>query len=62
MLATMMIPGAVTLIPAYVVMTKLGFINTYWSLLVPGAISAGNIFLLTQFLRAGAARAGGGGL
>lgn len=52
MLASMMIPGAITLIPAYVVMTKIGFINTYWSLLVPGAISAANIFLLTQFLRA----------
>lgn len=52
MLASMMIPGAVTLIPAYVVMTKISFVNTYWSLLVPGAISAGNIFLLTQFLKA----------
>jgi multiple sugar transport system permease protein len=52
MLATMMIPGAITLIPAYVVMTKLHFINTYWALLLPGAISAGNIFLLTQFLKA----------
>lgn len=52
MLASMMIPGAVTLIPSYVVMQKIGFINTYWSLLIPGAISAGNIFLLTQFLKA----------
>lgn len=51
MLGSMMIPGAVTLIPAYVVMTKIGFVNTYWSLLVPGAISAGSIFLLTQFLK-----------
>jgi multiple sugar transport system permease protein len=52
MLASMMIPGAVTLIPSYVVMTKIGFINTYWSLLVPGAVGAGNIFLLTQFFKA----------
>ncbi len=52
MLASMMVPAAITLIPAYVVMTKIGFINTYWSLLVPGAIGAANIFLLTQFLRA----------
>jgi ABC-type glycerol-3-phosphate transport system permease component len=51
MLASMMIPGAVTLIPAYVLMTKVGFVNTYWSLLVPGAVSAGSIFLLTQFLK-----------
>jgi multiple sugar transport system permease protein len=52
MLTSMMIPSAITLIPAYVVMTKIGFINTYWSLLIPGAIGAANIFLLTQFLRA----------
>lgn len=51
MLASMMIPGAVTLIPAYVLITKLKFINTYWALLVPGAVGAGTIFLLTQFLK-----------
>src|SRR4030095_15826322 len=51
MLATMMIPGAVTLIPAYVLMTKLHLINTYWSLILPGAVSAGSIFMLTQFFK-----------
>jgi multiple sugar transport system permease protein len=51
MLATMMIPTAVTLIPAYVLMTKLRLINTFWSLIVPGAVSAGSIFLLTQFFK-----------
>ncbi len=52
MLGTMMIPGAVTLIPAYVLMRKLGLINTYWSLLLPGIVSAGAIFTLTQFFKA----------
>ena len=52
MLATMMIPGAVTLIPAYVLMTKLRLINTFWSLILPGAVGAGSIFLLTQFFKA----------
>lgn len=52
MLTSMMIPGAITLIPGYVLMTKIGLTNTYWSLLIPGAIGAGNIFLLTQFLKA----------
>ncbi len=51
MLASMMIPGAITMIPAYVLMTKLRLINTYWSLLIPGAVGAGNIFILTQFLK-----------
>ncbi|HWQ83361.1 MAG TPA: carbohydrate ABC transporter permease [Anaerolineales bacterium] len=51
MLATMMIPGAVTLIPAYVLMTKLGLINTFWSLILPGLVGAGSIFTLTQFFK-----------
>lgn len=51
MLATMMIPGAVTLIPAYVLMTKLHLINSFGSLILPGAVSAGSIFLLTQFFK-----------
>jgi multiple sugar transport system permease protein len=51
MLATMMIPGAVTLIPAYVLMTKLKLINTYWSLILPGIVGAGSIFMLTQFFK-----------
>ncbi len=52
MLATMMIPGAVTLIPSYVLMSKLRLINSFFSLIIPGAVSAGGIFMLTQFFRA----------
>ncbi len=51
MLGTMMIPGAVTLIPAFVLMSKLRLLNTYWSLLLPGIVSAGAIFMLTQFFK-----------
>jgi ABC-type glycerol-3-phosphate transport system permease component len=52
MLATLMIPAALTLIPAYVLMTKLRLINTFWALIIPGAVSAGSIFMLTQFFKA----------
>ncbi len=51
MLGTMMIPGAVTLIPAFVLMSKLKLLNTYWSLLLPGIVSAGGVFMLTQFFK-----------
>ncbi|MEN6570886.1 MAG: carbohydrate ABC transporter permease [Anaerolineaceae bacterium] len=51
MLGTMMIPGAVTLIPAYVLMTKLRLIDTFWSLILPGLVGAGAIFTLTQYFR-----------
>jgi multiple sugar transport system permease protein len=51
MLGTLMIPGAVTLIPAFVLMGKLHLLNTFWSLILPGMVSAGGIFMLTQFFR-----------
>lgn len=51
MLATMMIPSAVTLVPAYVLMSKLDWINRAYSLIIPGIVTAGSIFLLTQFLK-----------
>jgi multiple sugar transport system permease protein len=52
MLASMMLPGAVTLIPSYVLIAKLGWINKFYSLVFPGIVVAFGIFLLTQFLKA----------
>src|SRR5579859_768292 len=52
MLASMMIPGAVTLVPTYVVVAKLNWINTANSLIFPGLVNAFGIFMLTQFLKA----------
>lgn len=52
MLASMMIPGAVTLIPAFIVIAKLQWINTAYSLVLPSLVNAFGIFLLTQFFKA----------
>ena len=52
MLASMMLPGAVTLIPSYILIAKLGWINKFYSLVFPGIVTAFGIFLLTQFLKA----------
>lgn len=50
LLATMMLPGFVTLIPTYVFYAKLGWLNTYLPLTVPAFFgSAFNIFLIRQF-------------
>ncbi len=50
-LATMMLPGQVTLIPTYVLWTKIGGINTYWPLILPSFFGgAFNIFLLRQYM------------
>jgi ABC-type glycerol-3-phosphate transport system permease component len=51
-LATMLIPGAVTLIPNFIVLTKLGLVNTYWSLILPGAAGVFGIFWMRQYIAA----------
>ncbi|WP_313996612.1 carbohydrate ABC transporter permease [uncultured Paenibacillus sp.] len=49
-LATMMIPGFVTMIPQYILFSRLGWMNTYLPLIVPAFFgSAFYIFLLRQF-------------
>ncbi|MFB5762560.1 carbohydrate ABC transporter permease [Paenibacillus medicaginis] len=50
-LSTMMIPKQVTMIPLYLVMNKVGWLDTHWSLIVPGALfNAFAVFLLRQFV------------
>lgn len=51
-LATMMIPGVVTMIPNYQIMIFLGMLNTYHGLILPAAFSAFGTFLLRQFMLA----------
>ncbi len=51
-LATLLIPGAVTLIPSFVVLAKLGLVNTYWSLIIPGSASAIGIYWMRQYIAA----------
>lgn len=48
-LATLMVPTQVTLIPTYIVMSKIGWINTYQGLIVPFLSTAFSVFLLRQF-------------
>lgn len=49
-LATMMIPGVVTMIPNFQIMVSLQFLNTYHGLIIPAAFSAFGTFLLRQFM------------
>ncbi len=48
-LGTMMIPGQVVMIPSFMVLHWLGWIDTYEALIVPGLASAFGTFLLRQF-------------
>jgi multiple sugar transport system permease protein len=48
-LGTMMIPGAVTMIPNFILMRKLGAVDSYFALMVPPMFSAYGTFMLRQF-------------
>lgn len=48
-LASMMIPSVLLLIPTYTMMYNWEWINTYKVLIIPVALSAYNIFLMIQF-------------
>ncbi|MHB9037958.1 MAG: carbohydrate ABC transporter permease [Armatimonadota bacterium] len=49
-LATLMIPGVVTMIPNYTLMVKLHLLDSYLGLIVPAAFTAFGVFLLRQFM------------
>jgi multiple sugar transport system permease protein len=49
-LATLMVPGSVTVIPLFVLMSKLGFVNTYWAVILPFAVGPFGVFLMRQFM------------
>lgn len=48
-LGTMMIPAAVTMIPLFILMRQLHWVNTYYALIIPGMFSAYGTFMLRQF-------------
>lgn len=48
-LATMMVPGAVTMIPVFILLRFLGWIDTYKAVILPGIFTAYGTFLLRQF-------------
>ncbi len=49
-LSTLMVPFAVTLIPAFLMVNRLGLFNTYWALIIPVLASPFGIFMMRQFI------------
>jgi multiple sugar transport system permease protein len=49
LLASLMIPNQVTVIPIFLIMKTLGLIDTHLSIILPGLVSAFGVFLLRQF-------------
>jgi multiple sugar transport system permease protein len=44
-----MVPGEVQLVPNYITITRLGWLNTYYALIVPWLASVFGIFFMRQF-------------
>ncbi|MGG4038390.1 carbohydrate ABC transporter permease [Heyndrickxia ginsengihumi] len=50
LMATMMFPSVVNLIPLYKIIDTFGWVNNYLAAIVPGAAAVFNIFLVRQFM------------
>ncbi|MDE5717364.1 MAG: carbohydrate ABC transporter permease [Lachnospiraceae bacterium] len=50
LMATMMFPSVMNLIPNFKIVDSLGWTNTYLAVIVPGAAGVTNVFLVRQFM------------
>jgi ABC-type glycerol-3-phosphate transport system permease component len=50
LLATLMVPAVIGLIPSFVIMRYLGWIDTWYPLIVPGIANAFGIFWMRQYI------------
>lgn len=48
-LLQMMVPGQIFILPQYMIVSKMGWLNTVWALALPGIVSTFGTFLLRQF-------------
>ena len=48
LIGTMLVPGSLSLVPSFILMSELGWVGTLQALIVPGAANAFGIFLLRQ--------------
>ena len=51
LIASMIVPFAVTLVPLYIMMVNFHWIDTFLPLIIPGAASAFGIFFMRQYIR-----------
>jgi ABC-type glycerol-3-phosphate transport system permease component len=50
LLGTMILPFSIMMVPLYIIMVKLQWIDTFWPLIVPGAANAFGIFFMRQYI------------
>lgn len=51
LMATMMIPGVINFVPNYLIVDKLGWVDTHWAMILPGLGGVFGVFLLRQFFK-----------
>jgi multiple sugar transport system permease protein len=49
-LGTLLVPTSVTMVPLFVLMAKLGLVDTYWAVILPAAAAPLGVFLMRQFM------------
>ncbi len=49
-IATLMVPISVILVPVYLVITEIGWVNNLWGVIIPGAATPTGVFLLRQYM------------
>lgn len=49
-LGTIMVPGQITMIPVFLLLSRLNLLNTYWGLILPAIANAFNIFFMRQYI------------
>lgn len=47
---SLMFSGGVTAVPSYIIIAKMGMINTYWAVILPMLSSSMGLFLMKQFM------------
>ena len=52
LLAALVIPAQVAMLPLFLLLKQFGLINTYWGVVIPGMASIFGIFLIRQYLLA----------
>lgn len=50
LLITMVIPPEVTIVPLFIIMRRIGWIDSIWSLIIPRAATAVGIFYMRQYI------------
>jgi multiple sugar transport system permease protein len=49
LLSALVIPAQVSMLPLFLLLKQMGFVNTYWGVIIPGMASIFGIFLIRQY-------------